>query len=356
MTLQALGWQTFFEKQCVGTEFSVGRVVLQHKYLYRVVNEAGEWLAEPTGKFTFEAQTKKDFPAVGDWVLMTTYPDEDKAMIHQVLERKSVFIRQAAGFKTEAQIVASNVDFVFLVSALDDDFNKRRLERYLLLAYESRATPVIILTKQDLCDDLDEKLRQVEDITFGAVTVIAVSSLDGAGLEEVSAMISVGTTIALLGSSGVGKSTLLNALMGEDVQKTAGVREDDSKGRHTTTHRELFMLPGGGLVIDTPGMRELQVTSASDSMDATFADIEALISGCRFADCGHLSEPGCKVKAALDDGSLDVERYGNYQKLQKEIAYQEKRKRQNEMLEKKRRQKGKGDLHAKVDTRMSQLI
>jgi len=339
ITLQELGWHGFFEEQCRETEFSVGRVVLVHKYLYRVVNEAGEWLAEPTGKFTFETITKKDFPTVGDWVLMTTYPAEGKAMIHQVLERKSMFIRQAAGLKTEDQVLAANIDFVFLVNALNHDFNIRRLERYLLLAYESRATPVIILTKRDLCDDLEEKLKEVETITFGAVPVVAVDNLTGIGLEEVRGLISKGTTIALLGSSGVGKSTLLNALMGEVVQETSDIREDDSKGRHTTTHRELFMLPDGGLVIDTPGMRELQVSGGSESMDTTFADIEELISGCRFSDCGHRSEPGCKIKESLSDGSLDYDRYRSYQKLQRELAYQEKRQKQQEMLMEKRGQK-----------------
>jgi len=352
LTLKGLGWQDFFEKQIleffeeqgVGTEFSVGRIVLQHKYLYRVLNENGEWIAEPTGKFTFDALAKKDFPAVGDWVLMTTYPDEGKAMIHQVLARKSVFVRQAANAKTanaktEDQIVAANVDYVFLVNSLNDDFNLRRLERYLLLAYESRAIPIIILTKRDLCDDLEEKLQQIETITFGSVPVIAVDNISGSGLEAVRALITTGTTVALLGSSGVGKSTLLNALMGADVAATAGIREDDSKGRHTTTHRELFMLPTGGLVIDTPGMRELRVTGNDSMLDSTFGDIEALIIACRFNNCTHGNEPGCKVQEALDSGCLDYNRYSNYQKLQRELAYQNKRQRQNEMLAENRAKK-----------------
>jgi ribosome biogenesis GTPase len=338
--LKQLGWQEFFADLCENTEYKVGRVVLQHKYLYRVVDAEGEWIAEPTGKFTFDALTKKDFPSVGDWVLMTTYPNEGKAMIHEVLARKSVFIRQAAGegAKTEDQIVASNVDYVFLVNSLNDDFNLRRLERYLLLAYESRATPIIILTKRDLCDDLEEKLQQVDSVTFGAVPVVAVDNISGNGLDAVRALITTGTTVALLGSSGVGKSTLLNALMGADVAATAGIREDDSKGRHTTTHRELFMLPTGGLVIDTPGMRELRVT-ASAELETTFADIEALIMACRFNNCTHGNEPGCKVNAALDDGSLDYSRYSNYQKLQRELAYQNRRQRQNEMLAENRAKK-----------------
>ena len=339
ITLKELGWQAYFEEQCRDTEFSVGRIVLQHKYLYRVVNESGEWLAEPTGKFTYEALTKKDFPAVGDWVLMRTYPAEGKAMIHQVLERKSVFIRQAAGVKTEEQIVASNVDYVFLVNALNHDFNMRRLERYLLLAYESRAVPVVVLTKRDLCEDLEARLQEVETATFGAVPVVAVDNLSGEGLAEVREWLDPGVTVALLGSSGVGKSTLLNALMGEAMQETGDVREGDSKGRHTTTHRELFILPDGGIVIDTPGMRELQVSGGGASIDTTFADVEALISSCRFSDCKHLTEPGCQVQEALDGGMLDPGRYKSYQKLQRELAYQEKRQQENQLLAKKRGQK-----------------
>ena len=342
--LEQLGWQEFFATQSENTEYKVGRVVLQHKYLYRVVNEQGEFLAEPTGKFTFDALTKKDFPSVGDWVLMTTYPNEGKAMIHEVLKRKSVFVRQAAGGKTEDQIVVSNVDYVFLVNSLNHDFNLRRLERYLLLAYESGAKPVIILTKMDLCEDLEDKLAAVETVTFGAVPVVTVDSTTGNGFEGVFEFIAPGTTVALLGSSGVGKSTLLNRLMGEDLQDTGGIREDDSKGRHTTTHRELFLLPSGGIVIDTPGMRELQVTGSAE-MESAFGDIEALIAGCRFSDCGHVSEPGCMVNAALDDGTLDVSRYESYLKLQREIAYVEKRQRQQEMMlenrAKKKRKRGK---------------
>ena len=225
---------------------------------------------------------------------------------------------------------------------MNDDFNLRRLERYLLLAYESKAIPVIILTKRDLCEDLEEKLQAVNLITFGSVSVIAVDNISGNGMDAVQKLITTGTTVALLGSSGVGKSTLLNALMGKDVAATAGIREDDSKGRHTTTHRELFMLPTGGLVIDTPGMRELQLTGESSMMDTTFGDIEDLITACRFSNCTHSNEPGCKINEALDDGSLDDDRFSSYQKLQKELAYQNKRQRQNEMLQEKRSQKRKG--------------
>jgi len=343
ITLPELGWQEFFADQQPDTEFTVGRVILQHKYLYRVVGVDGEFLAEPTGKFTFEATAKKDFPAVGDWVMMTTYPHEGKAMIHGILERKSAFVRQAArqsgSLKTENQIVASNVDFVFIVQSLNDDFNLRRLERYLLLAYESKAIPIIILTKRDLCEDLEAKLQAVDLITFESIPVIAVDNISKKGLEDVQKLITTGTTVALLGSSGVGKSTLLNALMGTDVAATGGIREDDSKGRHTTTHRELFMLPNGGLVIDTPGMRELQLTGDDSMLDSTFGDIEVLIAGCRFNNCMHGNEPGCKINEALDDGSLDYDRFSSYQKLQRELAYQNKRQRQNEMLQEKRSQK-----------------
>ncbi len=319
LTLNHLGWDAYFESQRTKA-YEVGRVVLEHKHMYRIVSDDGEYLGELAGKFRHEASVKSDYPAVGDWVWITKLPNEQKTVIHGVLTRKSAFSRQAAGEKTEEQIVAANVDYVFLVNALNKDFNLRRIERYLLLAYESGALPVIVLTKQDLCEQVDVLIEETRSIAFG-VDVFAVDSVSGTGIQELKSFIKDGKTVALLGSSGVGKSTLLNALIGEEVSKTGGIREGDDKGRHTTTHRELFRLPGGGLVIDTPGMRELQLWEGSSAVDATFTDIEQLSKVCRFSDCKHETEPGCAVRYAIEEGTLELERLTSYNKLQREIAY-----------------------------------
>ncbi|WP_249866478.1 ribosome small subunit-dependent GTPase A [Paenibacillus konkukensis] len=322
-SLEAYGFQPFFVEQ-LKEDYDVGRVALEHKHLYRIYAEDGEWLGELSGKYRFEAGERSDYPAVGDWVWMKKLPGERKAVIHGVYARKSKFSRKAAGSTVEEQIVATNIDRVFLVMAMNRDFNVRRLERYLLTAYDSGAAPEIVLTKKDLCDDVEAKVREVETIAFG-VPVYTVNSLIGEGTEQMIATLKRGETIALLGSSGAGKSTLLNSLYGEQRQKTGGVREDDDRGKHTTTHRELVVLPCGALIIDTPGMRELQLWEGGDSMDAAFRDIDALAAGCRFADCGHRAEPGCAVQAALANGTLERERYAGYVKLQKELAYIERK-------------------------------
>lgn len=335
-TLEQFGWNDFFQAQLTDDEFAIGRVTLEHKRMYRLVNEKGEWLGELSGKFRYEATLKEDYPAVGDWVLFTPLESEKKAVIHRVFERKSRFIRQGAGEKVEQQIVAANVDYVFIVSSLNNDFNARRIERYVLLAYESGASPVIVLTKKDLCDDVDEKLAEVESIAIG-VPVVCVNNLQREGYEGLSPFLKKGTTIALLGSSGVGKSSLLNGLMEKEIQKTLTVRKGDDKGRHTTTHRELFTLPSGALMIDTPGMRELKLWDGADSLDTTFADIEQLANECRFNDCQHDSEPGCAVKAAIEEGALTKERLKSYQKLQREIEFSKRKQDQQlALLEKKK--------------------
>ncbi|WP_243387518.1 ribosome small subunit-dependent GTPase A [Bacillus kexueae] len=319
-TLETFGWNDFFQAQVEDWDGAIGRVTLEHKHMYRIANESGEWLGELSGKFRFDAVCKEDYPAVGDWVLFKPLPNEKKAVIQHVLNRKSRFIRQSAGSKIEQQIVAANVDYVFIVSSLNRDFNVRRIERYVLLAYDSGATPVIVLTKKDLCEDIEEKRAEVEEVAIG-VPVVCVNNIEREGYDELSPYLLEGKTIALLGSSGVGKSSLLNGLMNQDVQKTLSVRDGDDKGRHTTTHRELFSLPNGALIIDTPGMRELKLWEGEESLDSTFADIEELARTCRFNDCQHESEPDCAVKKAIDDGSLAVERLKSYKKLQREIAF-----------------------------------
>ncbi|MCR8629753.1 ribosome small subunit-dependent GTPase A [Paenibacillus radicis (ex Xue et al. 2023)] len=322
-SLETYGFQPFFANQdkegC-----AIGRVALEHKHLYRIYAEDGEWLGELSGKTRYEAVRREDYPAVGDWVRMTKLHGEQKAIIHGILERKSKFSRKAAGSTTEEQIVATNVDRVFLVMALNRDFNVRRLERYLLLGYESGAAPEIVLTKKDLCDDLETRLREVESIAFG-VPIYSVNSLADDGIEEIAASLRPGETIALLGSSGAGKSTLLNSLYGGQRQKTGGVRDGDDRGKHTTTHRELVVLPSGALIIDTPGMRELQLWEGSESIGAAFHDVEELAAGCRYSDCRHEQEPGCMIRSALADGTLSQERISSYYKLQKELAYNERK-------------------------------
>ncbi|MFC0190280.1 ribosome small subunit-dependent GTPase A [Fictibacillus aquaticus] len=297
-----------------------GRISLEHKRIYRVLTEHGELLGEVTGKMRHEAEGRGDFPAVGDWVAVQARPEEQKATIHAILPRFSKFSRKAAGLITEEQIVATNVNTVFLVNALNHDFNIRRLERYLLMAYESGANPVVILSKADLCNDVDEKIRLTESVAFG-VPIHAVSVETGAGLDELQPYLGEGQTVALLGSSGVGKSTLANYLYGSEVLKTNAVREEDSRGRHTTTHRELLVMESGGVLIDTPGMRELQLWEADEGVGQSFQDIESIAEQCRFNDCTHNNEPGCAVKEGLEDGTLDASRYQSYVKLQRELAF-----------------------------------
>ncbi len=277
-------------------------------------------MAELSGKFRHEAVTKGDYPAVGDWVYIKKIEDEKKAIIHRIFQRRSSFSRQEAGTRTEEQIIAANVDYLFLVNALNHDFNVRRMERYLLLAYESGAMPVIVLTKSSICNDIEQKIVETEAIAIG-VPIFVVDSLEHTGIDSLKQFVSSGKTIALVGSSGVGKSTLLNALIGIEVAKTGDIREEDSRGRHTTTHRELFQLPSGALVIDTPGMRELQLWEGSEAIQTTFSDIEELATTCRFRDCKHENEPGCAVYSAIENGLITIDRLKSYKKLQRELAY-----------------------------------
>ncbi|MFS0561638.1 ribosome small subunit-dependent GTPase A [Terribacillus sp. 179-K 1B1 HS] len=314
-----LGWNDQLEaaRQAYDKEWKPARVVLEHKHMYKVLDENGELLATPSGKF----RQQGDFPAVGDWVLVDARHEEGKATIHALLPRKSKFSRNEAGVVTKEQIVAANVDYVYLVMALNQDYNLRRLERYLLAAYDSGAVPVIILSKGDLCSDVEAKLLEVEAIAPG-VDVHITSAVGRRGVDAISNQLTAGITAAFLGSSGAGKSTLVNLLYGKEVQLAGDIRKDDGKGRHTTTHRELIQLPGGGMVIDTPGMRELQLWDQRQSgMSAAFSDIEELGDECRFRDCTHRNEPGCRVQEAVESGGLEAERLHSYFKLQRELRY-----------------------------------
>ncbi|QXE01177.1 ribosome small subunit-dependent GTPase A [Terribacillus sp. DMT04] len=314
-----LGWNDQLEaaRQEYTKDWTPARIVLEHKHTYRVLDDHGELLATPSGKF----RQSGDYPAVGDWVLIDARHEEGKATIHRLLPRKSKFSRKEAGSVTKEQIVAANVDYVFLVMALNQDYNVRRLERYLLAAYDSGALPAIVLSKGDLCEDISEKVPEVEAIAPG-VAVHITSAVDRQGVDAILEQLQPGVTAAFLGSSGAGKSTLVNMLYGKEVQLAGDIREADGKGKHTTTHRELVQLPGGGMIIDTPGMRELQLwDQQQDGVSAAFADIEQLGEHCRFRDCTHKNEPGCQVQHAIQVGELDAERLRSYVKLQRELKY-----------------------------------
>jgi ribosome biogenesis GTPase len=325
--LQHLGWTdshtTEFEPHAV-EGYLPARVAAQHRGAYVVYSELGELRADLAGRLAHEAAGPGDLPAVGDWVAVAARPEERAATIHAVFARRTKFSRKVTLGAAQEQVLAANVDAVFLLMSLNEDFNLRRLERYLATAWESGATPVIVLTKTDLAPDYALRVLEVEAIAFG-VPVHAISNLTGDGLELVRAHLAPGRTIALLGSSGVGKSTLVNTLAGEELLATQPIREGDGEGRHTTTHRQLVLLPGGGLVLDTPGMRELQLWESADGLSETFADVEELAAQCRFSDCAHKTEPGCAVQAAIADGTLPFARWDSYKKLQRELAHLERR-------------------------------
>ncbi len=297
----------------------IGRVSSQFKNLYKVMTENGEMIAEIAGKLHYKVNDHSELPAVGDFVMVDRMDNsQGNGIIHQVLTRKSVFARKSAGSKEELQVVAANIDTVFICMSLNNDFNLRRLERYLSIAWDSGALPVVVLTKSDLCSDIEEKLEEVSSIAIG-VDVHVTTSTSDEGYQSLQKYLSHGQTVAFIGSSGVGKSTLINRLIGENVVETNKIRNDD-KGRHTTTRRELFVLPESGVVIDTPGMRELGIMSAD--LSKSFVDIDELAAQCKFNDCTHTNEPKCAVQNAIQEGTLTVERLENYRKLAKEAKYE----------------------------------
>ncbi len=321
MDLPALGWDEFFltgfEQY---TDFAPGRVAEQHRDRCLVWDERGELTAEIAGRLRFTADSKVDFPAVGDWVALER-TGESSGIIHAVLPKKTLLLRRAAGMVTEAQVLAANVDVVLVVAGADRDFNLRRLERYLTMARESAVPAAIVINKADLQEQIEDLVQKAEAVA-GGTPVLAASAATGAGVDALEGLIGSGSAV-LVGSSGVGKSSLINRLLGEDRLKTTAAREGDGRGRHTTTKRQLLPLPRGGLIIDTPGMREVQVWADEDSLNAGFEDVEAIAAGCRFRDCRHENEPGCAVRAALESGALSVGRMEGYRKLRREVRFLE---------------------------------
>lgn len=324
--LQRYGWNDFIEAnfyEHAEQGYVPGRIALEYNQFYRVWTEQGELLAEITGKLKHEAGSRSELPAVGDWValrLIEQAGQKAKATIHAVLPRRSRFARKTKGSKTEEQIVGANIDIIFLVTSLNQDFNPRRIERYLAIAWDSGASPVVLLTKTDLCDDVAEKRAAVEAVAGGA-PVYSVCSIKGEGLEELEQYFTSGKTVALIGSSGAGKSTLINRLIGHERQAVKEIREHDDRGLHTTRHRELILMPNGALVLDTPGMRELQLWDADEGLETTFEDIEEIAANCYFSNCQHETEPRCAIQKTLSDGTLDGQRFENYLKMQKELNH-----------------------------------
>ena len=314
MNLEELGWDDGFAAAFEPYDNCIpARVAAQHRGAYDVLTEHGELRVQLTGRLRHEADSGADLPAVGDWIALR---DET---IQGVLPRRSAFLRKVAWSQTEAQVLAANLDTIFVVSGLDGDLNLRRLERYLTLAWESGATPALVFTKADLCEDCTGAMLAVEQVALG-VPAHVISNVTGEGLDELAPYLAPAKTVALLGSSGVGKSSLANRLLGEELQVTKAIAED-GRGRHTTSSRHLFRLPGGALLVDTPGLREVQLWEADEGIQDAFADVDELAAACRFNDCAHEREPGCAVQAAIEEGTLPLERLDSYRALQRELRH-----------------------------------
>ena len=339
MTLGELGWDTGFSTafDALGEPGLIpARVGIEHNHFYRVLTAGGELVAQAAGRLRHRAAGQDELPAVGDWVAVTVGAHDGKATIRAVLPRRSSFSRKAAGDPTARQVVAANIDVVLVVAGLDGDFSPRRMERYLVAAADSGAQPVVVLNKADLEEHVGLRIAEVREAAPD-VPVHPTCCTTGRGIDALRRYLAPGRTVALLGSSGVGKSTIINGLLGEARQKTQAVRAADSRGRHTTIHRELIAAPGGGIIIDTPGMRELQLWDSDRALEDAFAEIDALAPDCRFRDCRHRQEPGCAVRAAVRAGTLPAIRLTHYLRLEDERAHLVRRRDELARLEDKKR-------------------
>lgn len=348
--LTALGWNKDLEKELesYGSSCEAGRVAVEYKGLYKVYCETRETLAAVSGKMLYSAADREDYPAVGDWVVLDKQAsDSDKAVIRGILPRKSKLSRKSAGNTSDEQIVAVNVDTLFICMSLNQNFNLRRLERFITMAWDSGAVPVVLLTKSDLCEDIEARLKLTQETAIG-VDVHCISSMDASAADTVRKYIKPGHTVAFMGSSGVGKSTIINRLLGEERLDTREISGLGDRGRHTTTNRELIVLPEGGIVIDTPGMREFHILDAEEGISTAFGDIESLAQSCRFSDCTHTAEPGCAAKEAIRNGTLSEERYGNYLKLKKEAEFIERKTNKKAEMEYKNMIKKRSNAIKKI--------
>lgn len=345
-----LGFNDELRQQChfSSPELTVARVAVEYKNLYRVYGDFGEQMATISGKMLYNAEERDNYPAVGDWVIISKNSG-DRTVIHQILRRKSKFVRKEAGLSPREQIVATNIDVAFICMSLNENFNLRRLERYITMTWDSGALPVVLLTKADLCNDIESLVEKVQEVSPG-IEVICSSALDSSGVDRVRSYIKRGTTAAFLGSSGVGKSTIINLLIGKQRQATMETSQLGARGRHTTTNRELLILEEGGVVIDTPGMRELHIMDVAESIDTAFKEIEELSRHCHFSNCSHDKEPGCAVKKALADGTLSEERFTSYMKLKKEALHMEKKAEHKKSIENRKmgKKKNRRDMSYKL--------
>lgn len=317
--LERFGWNEWFEEKlkAKGLSYSeIGRVVWENRGFYKIESILGVFNGKLRGKLI----NRGEIPVTGDWVIFKREENTEFLIIEGILERKSKISRKSAGDITEEQILAANTDIVFVVTALDEDFNLRRIERYLALVWESGAKPVILLTKKDIAENVEEKVREVEKISFDT-QVIAVSSFKNENIESVKKLILYGKTAVLIGSSGTGKSTLINSIIGEELLKTGEIREKDGRGKHTTTSREMIFLDNGGIVIDSPGLREIQLWDVKEGISSVFEDVEKYMGKCKFRNCTHTVEPGCAIIEAIENGEISEKRYQNYLKLKKEERY-----------------------------------